>query len=323
MSRVRLHILPLGVVALALAASPAAAQRGDQSGYASRIDTTFAFSRGGVVDAEQVAGDVIVTTWERSEVRVRAYAQHGRVRTQFSRDRVWLRVDGDDSDGDGQRSRRGRSGRIGDSRYEITVPAGTRVKLGSVSGNVRVEGTRAEVEASSVSGNVGVTDAVGLTSVTSVSGDVSVSRVNGDLALTSVSGDVLARAIEGDIRASSVSGDIELRDVRSRSVVAKTTSGDIDFAGGVTRGGRYEFHAHSGDVTLTVPADVGAEVSMSTFSGSLESDFPVTLGGTGTRRRTSRDMSFTLNDGGARVTIETFSGDVRIERAGRGRVERE
>jgi hypothetical protein len=318
MSRILLRTLPLAAVTLAIAAAPAAAQRdrergrerADASGYASRIDTTFAFARGGLVDAEQVAGDVIVTTWNRDEVRVRAYAQYGTLRSRFSRDRVWLRVEGEP---EGRRNRR-----IGESHYEITVPAGTRVKLASVSGAVQVSGTRAEVEASSVSGDVSVSDTEGLTSVNSVSGDVTASRVAGDLALSSVSGDIEARDVSGDVRSTTVSGEITLRDLRSRSVSAKSTSGSLEYAGDFTRGGRYEFHSHSGDVTLHVPADAGLDVSMSTFSGSIDTDFAVTLGG-GERRRAGRDMEFALNGGGARVSIETFSGDASLVRAGRGR----
>ena len=52
---------------------------------------------------------------------------------------------------------------------------------------------------------------------------------------------------------------------------------------------------------------------MSTFSGSLESDFPVTIGGREGRNR-GRDLQFTLGGGGARVTVETFSGDENLER---------
>ena len=65
-----------------LALSGASAQRGDTRDRASqdaqsRIDTTFAFSRSGVVDLTQVSGDIIVTSWDRAEARVRAYAERG------------------------------------------------------------------------------------------------------------------------------------------------------------------------------------------------------------------------------------------------------
>lgn len=304
MPRTLTRTIPLALAVTALAAAPAAAQRGESAEYRSRIDTTFAFSRGGLVDAGQVAGDVVVTTWNRQEVRVRAWAEHGQVRSRFSNDRVWLRVEGEEN---------GRNRRIGDSRFEITVPVGTRINVASVSGDVQVDGTRGEVEASSVSGDVEVSDAEGLTSVNSVSGDVTVRRVAGDLSVQSVSGDVDVGEVNGDVRASTVSGEIGLRALRSRAVAAKSTSGEIEFDGSLERGGRYEFRSHSGGITLRLPSDAGADVSLSTFSGSLDTDFPVTIGGRESRR-TGRDMDFTLGGGGARLSVQTFSGDVALER---------
>lgn len=307
----------LAAIALAaLPASSAEAQRRDRDRYGSWIDTTFAFARGGLVDAGHVNGDITITTWDRPEVRVRAWAEEGRIIPSFSRSTVRLRIEGE---------RRGRETRIGDSAYEITVPVGTRVKAGSVSGDVRVEGTRAEVEASSVSGDMTVDDTEGLTSVTTVSGDVVATRVAGDLTVRSVSGELTVRGVRGDVRASTVSGEVELQEMTSRAVTAKSTSGDVRYVGALERGGRYEFNSHSGTITLRLPDDASADVSLATFSGSLDSDFPVTLGG-GARtasRRSGRDLDFVLGDGGARLSVQTFSGDVRLERAsGRARRDR-
>lgn len=304
-NRLKLLAVPAALLAATLVAAPAEAQRRGPGDYRSWIDTTYAFSRGGVVDADQVAGDVIVTTWDRPEVRVRAWAQYGQVRSRLSSDRVELGVEGERNGG--------RNGRIGDSGFEITVPRGTRVKLASVSGDVRVEGTDAEVETSVVSGDLTVRGVSGMASVNSVSGDVTVSQVNGDLVVRSVSGDIDVRDVTGDVRASTVSGEIGLDGLRSRTVTAKSTSGDIDFAGALDRSGRYEFRSHSGTITVRVPSDAGADVSFSTFSGSFESDFPVTIGGA-ERRRSGRDMEFTLGGGGARLMVQTFSGDVNLER---------
>lgn len=298
-------------IALAAGATDAAAQRG-RGDDAMRIvlDTTYRFGPNGLLDAEQVSGEIAVGTWDRPEVRVRAWIERGRVLSELSSSRVRLRVEG-------ERDSRGNR-KLGDSRYEITVPAGTRVRAASVSGNVRVSGSGSEVEATSVSGDVAVSNAVGLASVTSVSGDVRIQRVRGDLTIRSVSGDVTVEDAEGDVRASSVSGDLNLLRLRSRSVTAKSTSGDVDFLGTIDGDGRYQFTTHSGDVRLSLADGVGADVSVRTFSGELDSAFPITLGGR--NRASARSMEFTLGNGGARITAETFSGDVTLRRSdGRSR----
>ena len=305
-------LLAAAALAPLLRPADAGAQARDRERYRSRIDTTFAFGRGGYVDLTQLSGDVVVETWDRPEVRVRAWAELGRIESSFSANRVLLRM---------QPAERAttRRDRVGDSGYEVTVPAGVRVKVASISGDLRVTGTRAEVEASSTSGDVAIADGSGLTTIGTVSGDVTVLRLQGDLAVKTTSGDVDVRGADGEVRVSTVSGEVTLRQVGSRSVTAKTTSGDVTYEGDFARGGRYEFGTHSGDVWLVLPPGVSAEMSMQSFSGSMDTDFPVTLAAGARSATRPRTLEFAIGDGGARVRAETFSGDVVLRRSGRER----
>jgi DUF4097 and DUF4098 domain-containing protein YvlB len=286
----------------------------DQRAYQARIDTTFAFGRGGLVDLTQLSGDVVVSSWDRDEVRVRAWAERGRIESSLSSNRVLLRVHPDDQSG-----RVGRRDRIGDSGFEVTVPAGVRVKAETVSGDLRVTGTRAEVEASTTSGDVVIADGGGRTTVGTVSGDVTVTGLEGDLVVKTTSGDVEVRRASGEVRVGTVSGEVALREVTSRTVTARTTSGDVTYEGGFPRGGRYEFATHSGDVWLVLPQGVNAEMTMQSFSGSMDTDFPVTLAAGARSATRPRTLEFVIGDGGARVRAETFSGDVVLRREGRAR----
>ena len=78
-----------------------------------------------------------------------------------------------------------------------------------------------------------------------------------------------------------------------------------------------EFHSHSGDIRLGIPESSSAQFSVETFSGSLDSEFPITLqpGQRSTGR--PRRFEFTLGKGGARVTAESFSGDIVLARRAR------
>ena len=64
-------------------------------------------------------------------------------------------------------------------------------------------------------------------------------------------------------------------------------------------------------MTLRVSDRISATVSVSTFSGEFESDFPVQLTGTKKRR-----FTFTLGGGSARVDLESFDGTTALRRAG-------
>ena len=55
-----------------------------------------------------------------------------------------------------------------------------------------------------------------------------------------------------------------------------------------------------------------ATVSVSTFNGEFESDFPVPLKET----RKGKRFSFTLGGGSAQVSLESFQGTVRLVRPG-------
>jgi hypothetical protein len=61
-----------------------------------------------------------------------------------------------------------------------------------------------------------------------------------------------------------------------------------------------------------VPEDTNASVSVETFSGQVDAEFPIQVR---TVRR-GEDISFTLGNGGARVQIESFGGRVILRRPG-------
>lgn len=276
-------------------------EREDFRNAQSRIDTTFAFNRTGVVDLTQISGDVIVTAWDREEARVRAYAERGSIRSSLSSSRLSLEVESV-------------RGRVGDSKFEVSVPVGVRVIARSTSGDVSVRGTRGAVEARSTSGDVVVTDAIDRIVLESVSGDVRASQLSGQVHAEAVSGTIEMRDANGEIRAETTSGDISLTRVTSRSVTASTVSGEVEYDGTIDTDGRYDFRSHSGDVRLEIPDNASAQVTVETFSGSLDSEFALTLqpGQRSTGR--PRRFEFTLGGGGARISAESFSGDVVLVR---------
>lgn len=147
----------------------------------------------------------------------------------------------------------------------------------------------------------------------SVSGGLKARNVGRGLRASTVSGDLEANDITGDIDAQSTSGDIVLGGTKSSFVHTQTVSGETRFGGTVDRAGRYEFHSHSGDIQLAVPS-TGVTFDVNTFSGDLQSDYPMTL--QPGSEVGHKHMEFSINGGGARVTAETFSGDITVERPG-------
>jgi DUF4097 and DUF4098 domain-containing protein YvlB len=310
--RNEMKLYGLIVTTIAIAALPLSlrAQEDDQGVQirgVTQIDTTVRLDRGGAVDLSLISGRIRVTGWDRSEVKISATIETGRLRFSSNSSRVSLSVD--DNDGDGRNRRRHNN--VGDARYEVSVPRGSRLIMEAVSGDVIAKGSQGEIEASSVSGDVDVTDGVRAVSAESVSGNVHAAQVNGSLRSETVSGDLRIENVTGDVEASSVSGSIRMVGVKSKDVRSETVSGDITYNGSIEAAGRYSYESHSGTLRLNIPKGAGAQFSVETFSGDLQADFPVTIPGRSAIRREGH-VEFTIGDGRAKITAQTFSGSIMI-----------
>jgi len=266
--------------------------------YTSTVDTLLPLSRNGAVEIQIHAGEIIVTGWSRSEVKVRATSERGQVRVDASPSYIEIGT-------------RGRRSRHGDTRVEVSVPEGTRLTVAAGSADVSVRGVKGEVAVATTTGDVVIDDASTRVSFESMSGDVQISRVQGDLRGEAMSGEIGVTDVSGGVEVETVSGDLTLHDVRSRSVRAETVSGSVEFEGRTERGGRYDFASHSGDVRLVLPTTLGALISVETFSGTIDSDFPITLN---PGQRHGKQFEFQVGDGGARIGASSFSGGIYIQR---------
>jgi DUF4097 and DUF4098 domain-containing protein YvlB len=302
-----LRVVP-ALVLVAVVSRDAAAQRvvrGRITDQLSHIDTTFAFDRTGTMTVNGGSGDIIVSGTSASQARVRAESDNDNVRLDVSGGRAQVEVT----------NRRG-----GDAHIEVSVPYGVRVIVRGQSGDITVRATRGPVEVHNQSGDVTIDEVNGRLDAGTLSGDITVGTVNGDVEIASTSGDVKLSDVRGNVDVGTVSGDIGLRGVTAKIVRAKTTSGDVTYDGAIDPAGRYDLATHSGDVKLRIPRDASAQLTVSTWNGEIDSDFPITLqpGEHGIGSMNSKKFTFSIGGGSARITAETFSGDIAVSSNGRG-----
>jgi len=241
------------------------------------------------IAALQQGADTTLTVQKGQRLETSVYAGSITVKT-WNRDAIRIQADTRRKDrldikADGSTisiETSGKWGPAGSADIEITMPVWMPVELSGVETDLSVEGS------------VTVTDVTGRVEAQSVNESVTVERVTGDLAVQTVNGDVTLAAIK--------SGNVE----------ASTVNGDISYDGTIQNGGRYELSTHQGDMVVTMPESANATVSVNTFNGSFESDYPVTLSGKNQRRK----FSFTVGNGSARVDLESFGGDIRLARPG-------
>ncbi|WP_426996273.1 DUF4097 family beta strand repeat-containing protein [Pseudarthrobacter sp. N5] len=134
----------------------------------------------------------------------------------------------------------------------IALPAGVDVEAGTVSGDGLVSG---------ISGH---------TRLNTVSGSVMADGTSGELHVNTVSGEVIARNHDGVLTAKSVSGEVTASGLFS-NIRANTVSGDMSFD---LHGFTHDFGANSvsGDVTIRLPHDVGADIVAKSASGTVVID---------------------------------------------------
>lgn len=280
-------LTPLIIAALTLGApSPQAA------------DTVFRVERGTRLQLEIHRGEVVVEAWNRDAVQVRGELSE-RQRLDISRSGSVLRV-----------RPRTINGGPRDAEVRVSVPAWMDVRIQGNQLDATVRGTTAEVSVETVGGDVLVDGGAGLVSIRTIQGEVTLRNARGRVEAMSVNEEVSLSGVSGDIYVETTNGDVTMRGIRSASTRATTVNGDVVYEGTIQDDGRYAFSTHNGDIGLSIPESANATVSVSTFHGEFESDFPVRL----TRTGRDRQFDFTLGSGRARIELESFNGEIQLRR---------
>lgn len=265
---------------------------------AQQTDTTLSVGANPRLELRNLTGDVVVTAWDRSEVRI--VAEHG------SRDELEIERDGSEI----SVRVRSRWGAPAIANFDITVPRATDIEISGVGVAARLMQIGGAVTVETVEGNIQVVGGEGVIALSSVEGDIEVEGTSGKIALTAVDGDIAVRGSDGALTVQTVDGEITLEGIDSDNVEASTVDGDITYRGSITDGGRYSLSTHDGDLYVTIPEGANARVSVATFSGELDADFPVQIEGDIGRKR----FSFTLGTGKAMVELSAFDGTISLVR---------
>ncbi|MBN1271879.1 MAG: DUF4097 family beta strand repeat protein [Candidatus Aminicenantes bacterium] len=192
--------------------------------------------------------------------------------------------------------------------YILTIPNEASIRVANVSGSVNVKGIGGTTDISVTSGNL-ICDGAKRVDLETISGNMDVSNIEGDAFLKATSGRIEAVKITGSVEAEVVSGGIELRGVsKADRVKAKAISGTLVYEGDINPNGIYELKVHSGTIKMILPSNAAFDLDASTFSGSIDTDFDVSV--TGAIKK--KELRGKVNGGGAEVELEAFSGTIRI-----------
>ena len=292
------------------------------------ITRTIPMEAGGVFSLTNISGNITVTGVESAELTIRATKRVSDRRSDGDADEALRHVEVKIT----QRGNRvsveteyGRSRSHGPRvsvDYDVQVPRDAGVTIESVSGAVTVEGVDGETRVEVVSGAVRLASLSHLVEVEAVSGNIELRDVAADdeLSVQLVGGKLTADGISAPrLEASAVGGSVTLSHVEARRVEVDTLSGAITFQGPLATDGRYELESHSGAVLVIVPNGTGFELEAESFSGDFRSTLPIMVDRGGQTREATvfdrgiRRLEGTAGEGGARLELSTFSGNIAVE----------
>jgi len=170
---------------------------------------------------------------------------------------------------------------------EAEIPAGSDVRVETVSGDLVAEGMTGEQRYSSVSGDQYLTE------------------LGGAVRLTTVSGDATLRAVSGiRLRAESVSGDLSVIAPRLEELRASTVSGDLEIEGEPAPDREHRIESVSGDLRFGLVGSATFDVRG--IATDIHADMPHRVEGRMDRRRV------VIGSGKPTVVFSSMSGDIAV-----------
>jgi DUF4097 and DUF4098 domain-containing protein YvlB len=263
------------------------------------------------IDVSNIKGSVTVSGWDKPEVSITGTLGDGAkgLAVEGGGDQLTIRVEPPDKQG---WFSWGAESRMGDTMLDLKVPREAEMKIEVVSADVALSGVAGRsLDVNSVSGKLRLDSDAKEIEVDSVSGNIDLTGKADRGHLETVSGNIRARGLGGQIKFETVSGDIDAENGDYREISAGTVSGDINLRGKPSKEARVDVETMSGDVHLYLPSDVSAHLRATTFSGSIRSDFGSVKD---EEHGPGSSLDATTGSGDARVTLETFSGDVEVRR---------
>jgi hypothetical protein len=144
---------------------------------------------------------------------------------------------------------------------------------------------------------------------------------------STMDGAVVVEGVNGEIDINNINGPVTLRNVSGNTLV-HTVNGDIEVAlARVAADKPLSFSTMNGDIDVTLPADVKANLKMKSEQGEIYSDFDINMTRQPARSeaaekteqgkyRITFDKSLygLVNGGGQEIAFNTFSGDIYIRK---------
>jgi DUF4097 and DUF4098 domain-containing protein YvlB len=170
----------------------------------------------------------------------------------------------------------------------------------------------ADLQIKTGDGSIKVGDLAGNVDLHTGDGSITADAVKGSIRLNTGDGTINGTGLDG--RCDAVSGDGRIR-LAGRFEALRAKSGDGSIEVEARQGSKVDssWSVRSGDgsIDVAMPADLAADLDVTTGDGHITSDIPITVEGIISKSRVRGKM----NGGGQDVTIHTGDGSIHLRRS--------
>ena len=293
------------------------ARRGPE--FTEQVSKTLRLGRNGTFDLQNISGEIVVTGGGGNEVRVDATKRVRHPNESEARQLLQaIEVRIEERNGNVEvRTNYPRRNWSGGVDYTVAVPRDANVdpaeRLGRHSRQQSERGSARRIDERRYHGQ----RVRRIRQAKTFSGDLEIVDSDGDDVVGStISGTIMARGLKArSVDLQSVSGDLRLTDVESDRTFVRSVSGTSTSPAACRRPAATSSSRTPAMCELRHPARQGFSLEASTFSGDLRSDYPLTLQGNppnNAARRNTRGIRGSFGEGGAVLTLQSFSGNITI-----------
>ncbi len=276
-------------------------------------EQSFAVGKTSSLDVSVSGGDIVVKTWEKSEINVL-------VDGLDDEDLEYVKMT--QNGNDVQVTYRPKWGNHNSARFIMTVPTQCEIDLRTSGGDIELQGNLlANAKGSTSGGDISIERIRGSVNMSTSGGDIKTGDIDGKAELHTSGGNISLAGVNGEANVSTSGGDIRIDKV-GKKLDARTSGGNVEVgdiggdatlstAGGDVRVGKVTGNAHlrtaGGDVELNGASGIveaktaGGDINLKNITGSIEAK---TAGG---------DVSAELNPSGkGNSELKTSGGNVRL-----------
>ncbi len=194
---------------------------------------------------------------------------------------------------------------------DAIVTKKTSLKLSTHNGAVKVSDITGDLIADTHNGSIELKDLAGSIKATTHNGKVSAENIDGPAKLETHNGEITCSQVSGNIDLTSHNGCITCTRISGNAEI-ESHNGNIElgFSESAHKPLDVSVITHNGNIDFTAPPDYSAQVDVSTYHGSIDTDLPITVTG----KLSKGKLTGTIGTGEGKLYLETYNGSIDIRK---------